>query len=121
MIVAIGRMVGVAEEAARQLASEGISACIVDPRTTSPLDEDTLLEVAEKIGRVVIVDEANPRCSVATDISALLADKCFDALKAPIKLVTAPHAPVPYAPNLEDAYIPTPEAVSKAVKSIVRR
>ena len=121
LIVAIGRMVSVAEEAARQLASEGISACIVDPRTTSPLDEDTLLDMAERIGRVVIVDEANPRCSVATDISALLADKCFDALKAPIKMVTAPHSPVPYAPNLEDAYVPTPAAVLKAAQSIAKR
>ncbi|MBB2714748.1 UNVERIFIED_ORG: pyruvate/2-oxoglutarate/acetoin dehydrogenase E1 component [Rhizobium etli] len=68
-----------------------------------------------------MVDEANPRCSVATDISALFADKCFDALKAPIKLVTAPHTPVPYAPNLEDVYVPTPAAVAKAARSIVKR
>jgi len=121
LIVALGRMVGVAEAAARTLAADGVSACIVDPRTTSPLDEDTLLEYTEDIGRVVIVDEANPRCSVATDISALLADKCFDSLKGPIRLVTAPHTPVPYAPNLEDAYVPSPEAVVNAVKSILKR
>lgn len=120
-VVAIGRMVGVAEEAAKTLASQGISCCVVDPRTTSPLDEETLLEMAEKTGRIVIVDEANPRCSVAADISALLADKCYDALKAPIKLVTAPHSPVPYSPVLEDAYIPTPNAVIKAVLSIAKR
>ncbi|WP_105133232.1 alpha-ketoacid dehydrogenase subunit beta [Burkholderia sp. BE12] len=121
LIVALGRMVGVAETAARLLAADGVSACIIDPRTTSPLDEDTLLEYTEDIGRVVIVDEANPRCSVATDISALLADKCFDSLKGPIRLVTAPHTPVPYAPNLEDAYVPSPEAVVNAVKSILKR
>jgi len=121
LIVALGRMVGVAEAAARTLAADGVSACIIDPRTTSPLDEDTLLEYTEDIGRVVIVDEANPRCSVATDISALLADKCFDSLKGPIRLVTAPHTPVPYAPNLEDAYVPSPEAVVNAVKSILKR
>lgn len=121
LIIAIGRMVLVAEEAARLLAAEGISACIIDPRTTSPLDEETLQEFANEIGRVVIVDESNPRCSIATDISALLADRCFDDLKAPIKLVTAPHAPVPYAPNLEDAYIPTPAAVADAAKMIARR
>ncbi|VWB46976.1 alpha-ketoacid dehydrogenase subunit beta [Burkholderia lata] len=121
LIVALGRMVGVAEAAARSLAADGVSACIIDPRTTSPLDEDTLLEYTEDIGRVVIVDEANPRCSVATDISALLADKCFDSLKGPIRLVTAPHTPVPYAPNLEDAYVPSPEAVVNAVKSILKR
>ncbi|VWB30756.1 alpha-ketoacid dehydrogenase subunit beta [Burkholderia lata] len=121
LIVALGRMVGVAEAAARSLAADGVSACIIDPRTTSPLDEDTLIEYTEDIGRVVIVDEANPRCSVATDISALLADKCFDSLKGPIRLVTAPHTPVPYAPNLEDAYVPSPEAVVNAVKSILKR
>ncbi|EMN5127584.1 MULTISPECIES: alpha-ketoacid dehydrogenase subunit beta [Burkholderia] len=121
LIVALGRMVGVAEAAARTLAADGVSACIIDPRTTSPLDEDTLIEYTEDIGRVVIVDEANPRCSVATDISALLADKCFDSLKAPIRRVTAPHTPVPYAPNLEDAYVPSPEAVVNAVKSILKR
>ncbi|MDT6997648.1 alpha-ketoacid dehydrogenase subunit beta [Burkholderia cenocepacia] len=120
LIVALGRMVGVAETAARLLAADGVSACIIDPRTTSPLDEDTLLEYTEDIGRVVIVDEANPRCSVATDISALLADKCFDSLKGPIRLVTAPHTPVPYAPNLEDAYVPSPDAVVNAVKSILK-
>lgn len=121
LIVAIGRMVGFAEEAARTLATDGISACIVDPRTTSPLDEDTLLEMAEDIGRIVIVDESNPRCSIATDISALIADKAFDALKAPIKMVTAPHSPVPYAPNLEDAYVPDAAAIVKAATAIVRR
>jgi pyruvate/2-oxoglutarate/acetoin dehydrogenase E1 component len=121
LIIAIGRMVLVAEEAARLLAAEGISACIIDPRTTSPLDEETLEEFARDIGRVVIVDESNPRCSIATDISALLADRCFDDLKAPIKLVTAPHSPVPYAPNLEDAYIPTPAAVAGAAKMIAKR
>lgn len=121
LIIAIGRMVLVAEEAARLLAAEGISACIIDPRTTSPLDEETLEEFASEIGRVVIADESNPRCSIATDISALLADRCFDDLKAPIKLVTAPHSPVPYAPNLEDAYIPTPAAVADAAKMIAKR
>ncbi len=121
LIIALGKMVGVAEQAAEELSTEGISACILDPRTTSPLDEDTIIEMAEKIGRIVIVDESNPRCSVAADISALLADKCFDALKASIKCVTAPHSPVPYAPVLEDAYVPTPAAVIKAVKSIVRK
>ncbi|ACC76448.1 alpha-ketoacid dehydrogenase subunit beta [Paraburkholderia caribensis] len=120
LIIALGRMVGVAEAAARTLAADGVSACIIDPRTTSPLDEDTLLEYTEDIRRVVVVDEANPRCSVATDISALLVDKCFHSLKGPIRLVTAPHTPVPYAPNLEDAYVPSPEAVVNAAKSILK-
>lgn len=120
LLIGIGRMAHVAEEAARKLAEEGISACVIDPRTTSPLDEETLIEFTEEIGNVVIVDEANPRCSVASDISAILCERCFDALKGPIRMVTAPHTPVPYAPNLEDAYIPSAEKVVAAAKSLVR-
>jgi len=118
LMIAIGRMVGVAEQAAQQLAAQGISTCVIDPRTTSPLDEDTLYDYTEAIGRVVIVDEANPRCSVASDVAALLVEHCFDALKAPIRRVTAPHAPVPYAPNLEDAYLPTAAAVADAARAL---
>ncbi len=120
LLIGVGRMAHVAEEAARQLAEQGISACVIDPRTTSPLDEDTLIEFTEEIGRVVIVDEANPRCSVAADISAMLCEKCFDALKGPIRTVTAPHTPVPYAPNLEDAYIPSPAKVVDAALSLLK-
>jgi len=121
LIIGIGRMVEVADEAAQKLSAQGISACVIDPRTTSPLDEDTLYEFTHTIGRVVIVDEANPRCSIASDISALLAEHCFDSLKAPIKRVTAPHTPVPYAPNLEDAYLPTVNAVADAARDIHAR
>jgi pyruvate dehydrogenase E1 component beta subunit len=120
LLIGLGRMVHVAEEAARKLAEQGISACVIDPRTTSPLDEETLVEFTEDIGRVVIVDEANPRCSVASDISAILCQRCFGALKGPIRMVTAPHTPVPYAPNLEDAYIPSAAKVVQAAQSLVR-
>ena len=89
--------------AAEALAAEGIEAEIVDPRTLSPLDEDTILESVRKTHRLVIVDEDNPRCSVATDIAAMVADKGFDLLDAPIKIVTAPHTPVPFSPPLEQA------------------
>ena len=88
-IVAIGRMVQMAKAAAEVLAKEGIDCTIIDPRTTSPLDMDTILESVEETGRLVVVDEASPRCNMATDISALVADQAFDALKAPIKMVTA--------------------------------
>jgi pyruvate dehydrogenase E1 component beta subunit len=117
-IVAIGRMVDVAREAAIALKDEGINATIVDPRTTSPLDEETLIEFAEETGRVVIVDEANPRCGMAADIAALLAQEAFGALKAPIVKVTPPHTPVPYAPELERAYVPSPERVADAVRRV---
>jgi acetoin:2,6-dichlorophenolindophenol oxidoreductase subunit beta len=118
-IIAIGRMVKMAETAAANLAKQGIEVTIVDPRTTSPLDEDTIIEMAEETGRVVIVDESNPRCSVASDISSIIAEKAFDALEAPIVKVTAPHAPVPYAPSLEDVYVPSAERIEAAVKHVM--
>ncbi|MET8805952.1 alpha-ketoacid dehydrogenase subunit beta [Streptomyces sp. NPDC004546] len=115
-IVALGRMVSVAEEAAAELARQGVQAEIIDPRTTSPLDSDTILESVENTGRLVVVDEANPRCSMATDISALVAQEAFGALRAPIEMVTAPHTPVPFAQTLEQLYIPDAQKVANAVK-----
>ena len=115
-IVAIGRMVSMAEQAAEQLADEGIECEIVDPRTTSPLDEETIFESVENTGRLVVVDEANPRCSLATDIAARVAQNCFDALKAAPKMVTAPHTPPPFSPTLEDLYVPDPERIAAAVR-----
>ena len=117
-IVAFGRMVGVARDAAAKLEDDGISCTIIDPRTTSPLDTETILEFAEETGRVVVVDEANPRCGMAADIAALVAEEAFDSLKAPIVKVTAPHTPVPYAPQLEQAYIPDAERVVAAVRKV---
>lgn len=116
-IVAFGRMVSLAEEAADNLAKTGVTCTVVDPRTTSPLDTETILEVVEETGRLVVVDESNPRCSMATDIAALVAEHAFGALKAPIKQVTAPHAPVPFSPTLEDAYIPSVARIEKAVRA----
>ncbi|ASR38529.1 pyruvate dehydrogenase [Prauserella marina] len=118
-VVAIGRMVSVAEEAAKTLADSGIEAEIIDPRTTSPLDTETILESVENTGRLVVVDEATPRCNMATDVSALVAKEAFGSLRAPIELVTAPHTPVPFADSLEDLYIPDAQRVTNAVKSVV--
>ncbi|GAA2893037.1 alpha-ketoacid dehydrogenase subunit beta [Streptomyces mexicanus] len=115
-IVALGRMVSVAEEAAAELARQGVQAEIIDPRTTSPLDSDTILESVENTGRLVVVDEATPRCSMATDIAALVAQEAFGALRAPIEMVTAPHTPVPFAQTLEQLYIPDAQKVANAVK-----
>ena len=115
-IVAIGRMVKLANEAADALEADGVSCTVVDPRTTSPLDTDTIIECVEETGRLVIVDEANPRCNVATDVSALVAQHAFQALKAPVKMVTAPHAPPPFAPQLEDLYLPSTEQITAAVR-----
>ena len=82
-IVTLGRMVHTSLEAAGQLAADGVQCEVIDLRTTSPLDEDTVLESVESTGRLVVVDEAHPRCSIATDISALVARKAFGALAGP--------------------------------------
>jgi len=115
-IVAIARMVSMAKKAAEALAKDGISCEIIDPRTTSPLDEDTILESVENTGRLVIVDEASPRCGMAADISAMVAQKGFAFLEAPVEMVTPPHTPVPFAGNLEDLYIPSAARVEAAVR-----
>jgi pyruvate dehydrogenase E1 component beta subunit len=118
-IVAIGRMVNIAAEAATELAGAGIEAEIIDPRTTSPLDLDTILESVENTGRLVVVDESNPRCSLASDIGASVAQEAFGSLRAPIQLVTGPHTPVPFADSLEDLFIPDAQKVVGAVKTAV--
>ena len=105
-------------DAAAQLAASGVECEVVDLRTTSPLDEDTVLESVEGTGRVVVVDEAHPRCSIATDISALIAQKAFGALQAPIEMVTAPHTPVPFSTALEDIFIPDAQRIANAVKTV---
>jgi len=94
---------------------------VIDPRTTSPLDADTILDSVEATGRLVVVDEAHPRCSMATDIAALVAQEAFEALKAPIQMVTAPHTPVPFSPALEDLYLPNAEKIASAVRKIGRK
>ncbi|MDP9365542.1 MAG: alpha-ketoacid dehydrogenase subunit beta [Chloroflexota bacterium] len=118
-IVALSRMVQQALAAADTLAGEGIEAEVVDPRTLSPLDEDAILRSVAKTHRLVVVDEDNPRCGAAADIAAMVADKGFDTLDAPIKSVTAPHTPVPFSPPLERFYVPTPERIVETVREIV--
>ncbi|AKJ99818.1 alpha-ketoacid dehydrogenase subunit beta [Pseudomonas sp. MS646] len=118
-LVSYGRMVNTAMDAARSLAGRGIDCEVIDLRTTSPMDEDSILESVEKTGRLVVIDEANPRCSMATDISALVAQKAFGALKAPIEMVTAPHTPVPFSDALEDLYIPDAAKIEQAVLNVI--
>jgi pyruvate/2-oxoglutarate/acetoin dehydrogenase E1 component len=117
-IVTLGRMVHRCLDAAKDLAASGIECEVIDLRTTSPLDEDTILESVANTGRLVVVDEANPRCSIATDISSLVAQKAFAALEAPIEMVTAPHTPVPFSGVLEDLYIPDQQRIANAVKTV---
>ena len=118
-IVAIGRMVQFAKQAAKTLAKDGISCTILDPRTSSPLDKDSILESVEETGRLVVIDEAYPRCNLACDIAAIVADEAFGALKAPIKRVSPPHAPTPFSPALEDLYVPGPSKIEAAVRDVM--
>jgi pyruvate/2-oxoglutarate/acetoin dehydrogenase E1 component len=117
-IVAISAMVARALEAAEQLAGESISAEVIDPRTLSPLDEETIIGSVAKTGALVVVDESPPRCSVASEIAATVSERAFDLLNGPVRRVTAPHAPVPFSPSLENAYAPSVQAIVEAVKTI---
>lgn len=118
-LVTLGLMTHRALEAAENLAKAGISCELIDLRTTSPMDEDSILESVEKTGRLVAIDESHPRCSIASDIAALVAQKAFHSLKAPIEMVTAPHVPVPFAPQLEDHYIPSAARIEQAVRTVM--
>ena len=91
---------------------------MIDPRTVSPLDTDTIIESVENTGRLLVVDEAHPRCGMAADIIATVAREAFGALKTAPQAVTPPHTPVPFSPSLEDAYLPTPETIADAVRSV---
>ena len=118
-IVAIGSMVKLAMTAATGLNKDGISAEVIDPRTLVPLDEDMILSSVKKTGRLVIVDESRDRCSAASHISAVVADRAFNDLKAPIKRVTVANVAMPYAPNLERLVMPSVDRISEVVTQLV--
>ncbi len=115
-IITCGLMVSFSEKAADKLAADGIGCDVIDLRTTSPLDEEAILDSVEATGRLVIVDESTPRCSLASDIAGLVASKAFSSLKAPIEMVTAPHSPIPFARELEKAWLPSPADIEAAVR-----
>jgi acetoin:2,6-dichlorophenolindophenol oxidoreductase subunit beta len=118
-IVTCGQLVRFAAAAADVLAKEGVSCDVIDLRTTSPLDEEAILDSVELTGRLIVADESPPRCSLASDIAGLVANKAFAALRAPIAMVTAPHSPVPFARELEKAYVPSAAGIEAAVRQTV--
>jgi len=118
-IVAIGSMVKLAMTSATGLIKNGISAEVIDPRTLVPLDEDMILSSVKKTGRLVIVDESRDRCSAASHIAAVVADRAFNDLKAPIKRVTVANVAMPYAPNLERLVMPSVDRILEVVTQLV--
>lgn len=119
-VVAIGWMVKHALEAANTLAGEGIAVEVIDPRTLFPLDAETILRSVEKTGRLVVVDEARGTCSAASEISAIVAERCFGSLRAPIQRVTSPDVPIPFSPPMEKFVVPNVGRVVEAVRATVR-
>jgi pyruvate dehydrogenase E1 component beta subunit len=118
-LVGIGRMTHICLEAAADLARMGIEAEVIDVLTLAPLDENTILESVRHTHRLVVVDEDNPTASMARDIAARVADKAFDYLDAPIKTITAPETPVPFAAVLEEHYVPKAAAIINTVKELL--
>ena len=117
-LIAIGAAMPLATEAAERLAAEHqISAEVLDLRTLSPLDANTVAASAKRTGRAVIIDESPPRCSVASELAATIAEAAFGQLRAPVARITAASSPVPFSPPLEDAYLPS---VDKIIDAAVR-
>jgi pyruvate dehydrogenase E1 component beta subunit len=120
-IVATSSMVQVALGAATLLEEIGISAEIVDPRTTWPLDENTLIESAKKTSRAIVVDEGYEKYGVTAEIASVIATGAFYDLDAPVKRIGAMHVPIPFSPPLEDATIPTEKVVFEAARAMCKR
>jgi pyruvate dehydrogenase E1 component beta subunit len=118
-VVAFSKLVHTTLRLAEDLEREGTSIEVIDPRSISPLDEETILESVKKTHRLVVVDEDNPRCSIATDIIALVARKALNYLDAAPQMVTPPHTPVPFSPALENFYIPSAERITGAIREVL--
>jgi pyruvate dehydrogenase E1 component beta subunit len=117
-IVATSSMVQIALAAAEILETLGISAEIVDPRTTYPLDKATMIESAKKTSRALVIDEGYERYGVTAEIAAVIADGAFYYLDAPVKRMGAMDVPIPFSPVLEDLTVPTAQSVTEMVKTL---
>ncbi len=120
-LVATSSMVQVALAAARKLTEAGIEAEVIDPRTTSPLDKQTLINSAKKTSRAIVIDEGYQAYGVTAEIASVIADGAFYHLDAPVKRMGAMDVPIPFSPALEDLTVPTPETVFEMAKSLCRR
>jgi pyruvate dehydrogenase E1 component beta subunit len=120
-LVATSSMLQVALSAAEALEESGISAEVIDPRTTFPLDKETLIESAKKTGRVIVLDEGYERYGVTAELAAVIAEGAFYYLDAPVKRMGAMDVPVPFSPALEDLTVPTPAKVIEVARTLCGR
>lgn len=119
-LITMGSMTRMVLRTATKLEAEGISAQVLDLQSLVPLDEEAILEAAAAAGRVIIVEESRDRCSAASHIAAVLADKGFASLKAPVRRITVPDTAMPYAPSAELPLLPNPERVIAAAKALIK-
>jgi pyruvate/2-oxoglutarate/acetoin dehydrogenase E1 component len=119
-MISYGAMMHVSLEAAAALAKEGIEADVIDLRTLMPLDEETILASVRKTNRCLVVHEDTKTGGIAGEIAAILFEKAFHDLDGPLVRVTSLDTPVPYAPTLEEAFLPNAQKVFNAAKSLAR-
>ena len=120
-LVAASFMVQEAMKAAQQMEQERISAEVIDLRTVKPLDQDLILESVRKTGRLVIADGGWKTCGLSAEIGALVAEKGFEFLKAPVRRITLPDCPAPASRELEAAYYPTSEAICTVIRELLTK
>lgn len=119
-LITMGSMTRMVLRTATKLEAEGISAQVLDLQSLVPLDEEAILKAAARTGRVIIVEESRDRCSAASHIAAVLADKGFASLKVPVRRITVPDTAMPYAPSAELPLLPNPERVIAAAKALIK-
>jgi pyruvate dehydrogenase E1 component beta subunit len=120
-LVATSSMVQVALGAAGFLEEIGVSAEVIDPRTTWPLDEKTLIDSVKKTSRAIVIDEGYGRYGVTAEIAAVIAEGAFHYLDAPVKRMGAMHVPIPFSPPLEDVTVPTERSVFDVARALCNR
>lgn len=117
-VVAVGRLVDVAVELAAELEKNGISIEVFDPRSLLPLDRVLLKKSVNKTKRIIIFDDSNRTCGFAADVSSIIAEECFDVLKAPIKIISRADVPIPFSKVMESYVLPSREKLLNAIYSI---
>jgi 2-oxoisovalerate dehydrogenase E1 component len=118
-VVALSVMVRKTLEACDQLAADGISVEVIDPRTLAPLDIDAIRASVRRTGRLLIVDETYGPCGIGAEIAAQVTDLAFDDLDAPVRRLNGAHAPIPYSPTLESAMVPDAQAIAAAIRDLL--